>query len=75
MSITVGGHRLAAVARRSEHRAACECCGIVGRRELWRVKVRAVADGRQTTVVLCERCVCSEDSAWRLRWAPVPYER
>lgn len=75
MNTTLGGYRLAAVARRSEHRAACECCGIVGRRELWRVNVRAVADGRQTTVVLCECCVRSEDSAWRLRWAPVPYER
>lgn len=42
---------------------------------VWRVSVEAVSDRRQTTIDLCDRCLTSEDRAWRLRWRPVPFAR
>jgi hypothetical protein len=70
---TVDGHPIAVVARRLHEHSQCVCCG--AGTTLWRVNVEAVADGRQTTITLCDQCVGSEDRAWRLRWRPVPYER
>jgi hypothetical protein len=70
---TVGGYPLGVVARRLHEPSRCVSCGAGF--SLWRVNVRAVADGRRTTVDLCEQCFASDDGAWRLRWQPVPYER
>jgi hypothetical protein len=70
---TVGGYPLAVVARRTHEYGRCVCCG--AGTTLWRVSVRATADGRLMTIVLCDVCVRSEDRAWRLSWQPVPYAR
>ena len=51
----------------------CSCCGLPG--SMLRVRVEAVADGSQTTIVICPRCLDSTERAWRLRFRPIPYER
>lgn len=71
---TVGGHPLGAVARRLDgHKARCACCGTPG--SCWRLSVEARADGRQTTLDLCEKCLRRDGAAWALRFEPVPFER
>lgn len=69
MSTTTRGPALGTVARRLHDPSRCLSCGAGF--SLLRVNVEAVADGRLTTIDLCEHCFRSEDSAWRLRWTAV----
>ncbi len=66
-------HPLRVVARRLHEPGRCVCCGTP--RPLWRVNVEAIADGRATTIVLCEPCLRRDEAVWRLHWEAVPYER
>ncbi len=40
-----------------------------------RVSVESVTDGRDSAIVLCERCLQSEDAAWHITWRAVPFAR
>lgn len=46
----------------------CESCGLPSA-GVAPIAVRDV-DGRRGELLLCSRCLKSEDRAWRLRWAP-----